>query len=607
MARGDKNFSPETPKENDWSALGRLWPFLWQFKARVIGAMSLLIAAKLANVTLPIILKYIVDTLDKTPEKVIVLPLGLLLLYGGLRFGSVLFGELRDVVFAKVTQRSMREIALKVFKHLHALDLAFHLERRTGGLSRDIERGLSGISFLQRFMLFNVIPTLIEIGLVAVILAAAYSIWYALITLGAVIFYITFSVMATEWRTRYVREANALDSKANTRSIDALLNYETVKYFNNERWEAERYDTALARWESASLNSNYSLAGLNAGQSAIIAVAVTAMMIMAANDVVNGAMTLGDLVLINAYIIQLFLPLNFLGFVYREIKRSLADMGRMFRILDKVPTISSSATAPVLKPNGGSMQFVDVAFGYHSNRGILKGVSFTVPAGSTVAVVGPSGAGKSTLARLLFRFYDPDSGSIEIDGQAIQQADVDSVRAQIGVVPQDTVLFNDTIEYNIQYGRPEATIEEVHEAARLAHLDNFIEQLPEGYDTTVGERGLKLSGGEKQRIAIARAILKDPAILVFDEATSSLDTETEQAILGAMREVAATRTTLTIAHRLSTIVDADQIIVLADGRIAETGRHTDLLAAGGLYKRLWDLQKHDSEHEQVQDPTTPTA
>lgn len=596
MAHGNRHPHPEQPTTTDWSALPRLWPYLWQFKGRVVLAMSFLLAAKLASVLLPIVLKHIVDALNQNPGIALVLPLGFLLAYGGLRLLSTLFGEFRDVVFARVTQRSMREVALKVFKHLHALDLSYHLDRRTGGLSRDIERGLAGISFLQRFMLFNIIPTLIEIGLVAVILAFSYSIWYAVITVASVVVYIGFSVTATEWRTRFVREANALDSKANTRAVDALLNYETVKYFNNETWEAERYDSALSRWESSLLKSAWSLGGLNSGQAIIIAIAITAMMIMAAQDVVSGQMTLGDLVLINAYIIQLFIPLNFLGFVYREIKRSLADMSRMFRILDKEPSLSDADQATELNTDGGgTVRFEDVAFAYHSNRPILKAVTFEIKAGQTVAVVGPSGAGKSTLARLLFRFYDPSAGRILIDGQDIALATQASLRSAIGVVPQDTVLFNDSIFYNIQYGQPEADREAVERAARLAHLDGFIKQLPEGYDTVVGERGLKLSGGEKQRIAIARTILKNPCILIFDEATSSLDSETEQAILSAMREVANERTSLVIAHRLSTVIDADEIVVMEAGSIAERGNHRSLLAQNGLYAKLWRLQQQQEE------------
>lgn len=583
--------STEVPTKNDWSALPRLWPYLWQFRTRVIVAMSCLLLAKLATVTLPIVLKYIVDGLTAEPGKILYLPLALLLSYGALRLVSTLLGELRDVVFAKVTISSMRQIALKVFRHLHGLDLAWHLERRTGGLSRDIERGLSGISFLQRFMLFNIIPTFLEIGLVAIILSVGYSVWYAVITVTAVAIYVSFSVLATEWRTAYVRKANSLDSKANTRAVDALLNYETVKYFNNEEWEADRYDNALNSWQTAALKSNFSLGWLNTGQAFIIAIAVTAMMTMAASEVVSGKMTIGDLVLINAYIIQLFLPLNFLGFVYREIKRSLADMARMFKILDQETTVVSEPNAPALVVKGGKLEFDNVCFSYHPDRQILKNVSFTVPAGSSVAIVGPSGAGKSTIARLLFRFYDAKSGEIRLDGQPLRAHDISSAREHMGVVPQDTVLFNDSIFYNIQYGRPNATKEGVERAAELAHLHGFIEQLPGGYETTVGERGLKLSGGEKQRIAIARAILKDPRILIFDEATSSLDSGTEQAILKAMREVAQNRTSLTIAHRLSTIVDADQIVVLKDGEVAETGTHKELLAKQGVYAELWELQK----------------
>jgi len=593
--------APETDAPNEWSRLRALVPYLLEFKGRVATAMAFLVVAKLANVALPLVLKQIVDGLDKSQQDLIVLPLSLLLAYGALRLSTVLLGELRDLVFGRVTERSMRRIALKVFQHLHALDLDFHLSRRTGGLSRDIERGTAGISFLLRFMLFNILPTLLEIGLVAGILLFSYDPWFAVITLGSVVLYIGFSVTFTEFRTKYVREANSLDSNANTRSVDSLLNYETVKYFGNEGFEAKQYDRSLTSWETALRKSRMSLGALNIGQAFIIAGAITSMMILAAQQVVAGVMTLGDLVLVNAYMIQLFLPLNFLGFVYREIKRALADIARMFRLLDVHAGIEDSPDAEQLQVNRPTVAFKNVDFGYTDARQILHKVSFTIPAGQKIAVVGPSGAGKSTLARLLFRFYDVNNGEITVDGKDIRELTQSSLRAAIGVVPQDTVLFNNTIFYNIAYGNPDASHEQVKRAAQLAHLDGFIDRLPDGYETMVGERGLKVSGGEKQRIAIARTILKNPAILIFDEATSSLDSHAERAILSALREVAEEHTTLVIAHRLSTVVDADQILVMENGQIAEQGRHAELLAADGIYNKMWQLQREE-EREQVSLP-----
>lgn len=583
---------------NEWTRLRALIPYLLEFKLRVGVAMVFLVSAKLANVALPIVLKHIVDGLDKSQQSLIVLPLSLLLAYGALRLATVLLGELRDLVFGRVTERSMRRIALKVFEHLHGLELDFHLSRRTGGLSRDIERGTAGISFLLRFMLFNILPTLLEIGLVAGILLFNYDPWFAAITAGSVIVYIGFSVTFTEWRTQYVRQANKLDSNANTRAVDSLLNYETVKYFGNERFEAEQYDKSLTTWETALRKSRQSLGVLNIGQALIIAGAMTGMMILAAQQVVAGAMTLGDLVLVNAYMIQMFLPLNFLGFVYREIKRALADIARMFRLLDVHAGIQDAPGATILEVRRPRVEFHNVNFGYTPERQILHDVSFAVPAASKIAVVGPSGTGKSTLARLLFRFYEVSDGAITIDGIDIRTLTQHSLRAAIGVVPQDTVLFNNTIYYNIAYGKPGADRVEVEKAARLAHLDEFIQRLPEGYDTMVGERGLKVSGGEKQRIAIARTILKNPAILVFDEATSSLDSHAERAILSAMRAVAEQHTTLVIAHRLSTVVDADQILVMENGWISEQGTHPQLLAANGVYTAMWELQREE-EREQA--------
>ena len=588
---------PDPSSRTEWRAVLRLLPYLAQFKARVGIAMTFLIAAKLANVALPLVMKEIVDALDvsQNTAAAIALPLGALLLYGGLRFATVALGELRDLVFGRVTERAMHGVALDVFWHLHSLDLDFHLARRTGGLSRDIERGVGGIRFLLRFMLFNIVPTLLEIGLIAGILLINYSWSFAAIIVVSVGLYIVFSVVVTEWRTSHVRTQNRLSSRANTRAIDSLLNYETVKYFGNERFEADEYDRNLDDWEAAMGRNRLSLASLNAGQAIIVAGAVTLMMILAAQQVVDGHMTLGDLVAVNAYMIQLFVPLNFLGFVYREIKQALADMGRMFRLTDERAAVVDAPDAGAAQAGAVSIAFDDTGFAYDARRPILQGVQFEIPAGKKVAVVGASGAGKSTLARLLFRFYDVDSGTIHVGGQDVRSVTQESLRANMGVVPQDTVLFNDTLGYNIRYGRPEATDTEVAEAARLAHLDGLIERLPDGYDTLVGERGLKLSGGEKQRVAIARAMLKNPGILIFDEATSSLDSDSERAVLKALRDAAADRTTLVIAHRLSTIVDADRIVVLDQGRVAEQGTHQALLQQGGTYARLWRMQLDSPE------------
>ncbi|SEQ12246.1 ATP-binding cassette, subfamily B [Ectothiorhodospira magna] len=575
----------------NWRILRSLLPYLMEFRGRVALAVVFLTLAKLAGVAVPVVLKYIVDHFDPSAEAALVaIPLGLLLAYGLLRFGSVFFGELRDAVFARVAERAMRRISLRVFEHLHRMDLGFHLSRRTGGLTRDIERGTTGISFLLRFTVFNIIPTLLEIALVAVILMLILSPGFAVTMVLAVGIYVIFSIFVTEWRNRFVREANQMDNRSNTRAVDSLLNYETVKYFGNETFEARRYDADLEAWESARMKNRLSLAALNSGQALIIAGGITVMMIMASSRVAAGEMTVGDLVMVNAYMIQLFIPLNFLGFVYREIREALINIERLFGLMDQPPRVVDRPGAGALVADGGAIRFTDVCFGYGPDRQILHQVSFQVPAGHKVAIVGASGAGKSTLARLLFRFYDVDRGSICIHGQDIRDVTQDSLRAAIGVVPQDTVLFNDSIRYNIAYGCPGATEAAVRRAARLAHLEDFIARLPQGYDTVVGERGLKLSGGEKQRIAIARVILKDPPILILDEATSSLDSHSEQAIMGALKAIAHSRTTLAIAHRLSTIQDADHIIVLDQGQVVEQGTHDDLLIRRGIYAGLWESQ-----------------
>ena len=581
---------------DDWKTLRSLFPYLMEFKWRVFVAMSLLIFSKLANVTVPLALKEIIDAMDKT-KSVLAIPVFLIIGYGVLRLLSTLFGELRDAVFANVTQRAIRRVALKVFEHLHNLSLRFHLDRQTGGVSRDIERGTRGIGFLLNFTLFNILPTLLEIGLVAAILLKKYSPWFAVITFITLLIYIAFTLFITEWRMVVRRTMNDLDSKANTRAIDSLLNYETVKYFGNERYEADRYDDHMAHWEAAAVRNQTSLALLNSVQSVVIAIGITTLMLLAASQVVKGAMTVGDLVLVNVYMIQLYMPLHFLGFVYREIRHALADMEKMFSLLDEHREIEDSPNATTLDVGSAAVRFDHVSFGYAPDRQILFDVSFAIPAGNTVAVVGASGAGKSTLSRLLFRFYDVQQGRILISGQDIREVTQSSLRAAIGIVPQDTVLFNDTIYYNIAYGRPEATREEIIVAAQAAHIHDFIESLPQGYDTMVGERGLKLSGGEKQRVAIARAILKNPAILIFDEATSALDSKSEKAIQAELRAIAQNRTTLVIAHRLSTVVDADQILVMDQGKIVERGTHRELLAQNRLYAQMWNLQKQE-EHAQ---------
>jgi ATP-binding cassette, subfamily B, heavy metal transporter len=586
-----------TSDRNDLKTIRTLLPYLWEFKGRVILALSLLILAKLANVSVPLVLKEIVDALDQ-PRAMLILPVFLVLSYGILRLCSTLFGELRDAIFAKVTQRAIRRIAIKVFTHLHALSLRFHLERQTGGVSRDIERGTRGISFLLNFMLFNILPTLLEISLVMGILMIQYDIWFSVIIFLTLLAYITLTLIVTEWRMIFRRTMNNMDSKANTQAIDSLLNYETVKYFGNEAWEAKRYDEYMQTWEKAAIRNQTSLASLNAGQSAIIAVGVTLLMLLAADQVIEGTMSLGDLVLVNAYMLQLYMPLHFLGFVYREIKHSLADMERMFSLLVANKEIEDNPGARILNSQNATIRFVDVNFGYESNRQVLHNVSFNIPAGQNVAVVGHSGSGKSTLSRLLFRFYDVSAGCILVNNQDIRDVTQQSLRAAMGIVPQDTVLFNDSIYFNIAYGRPEATPEEIFAAAKSAHIHDLVESLPDKYETIVGERGLKLSGGEKQRVAIARTILKKPDILIFDEATSALDSKSEKLIQAELKRISINRTTLTIAHRLSTIADADQILVMDHGRIIEHGNHKQLLAANGAYARMWILQQQQEKKDQ---------
>lgn len=570
-------------------------PYLAEFRGRALLALACLICAKLANVGVPIVLKNIVDAFEQAREQILVLPIGLLLAYGALKLSSSLFNELRDVVFARVRFRAMRRLSTRVLTHLHQLSLSYHLGRQSGAVSRDLERGTRSIATILNYLVFSVIPVLVEFTLVAAVLLTKYELIFTLVTFGTVVVYIGFTFAITEWRMDYRRQMNVLDSRANTHAFDSLLNYETVKYFGNERLELDRYDNTLAQWEDVAVKSQSSMSLLNFGQGSIIAIGVTVIMAYAAQGVVNGSMSIGDLVLVNAFMLQLFIPLGFLGIVYRQIKYALADMDLVFKLLERAPEITDAPAAPPLVLNKGAVRFEQVGFHYQPERMILQAVDFRIDPGEKVAVVGHSGAGKSTLARLLFRFYDPQQGRILIDDQDIRGVLQDSLRAAIGVVPQDTVLFNDSIRYNIAYGRTDATEDEVRRAAELAHIAEFIARLPDGWDTVVGERGLKLSGGEKQRVAIARAILKRPRILIFDEATSSLDSRTEQAIQQTLAEVSEDHTTLVIAHRLSTVVDADRILVMDQGRVIEQGAHRSLLSQGGTYAAMWELQQRERE------------
>ena len=572
--------------------LKTLWPYLMIHKARVIIAMALLVSSKGVAFLIPWTFKHIVDAFDGgSPEQLLMIPLGFVLLYGGLRFGSVFLGELRDAVFSRVTESAMRKVGLEVFAHLHQLELDFHLSRQTGGISRDIDRGTNGINFMMRFMVFNILPTILELIGVMLILLLAFDVWFSAVTLVCVVVYVVFSIKTTEWRTRFVKEANRLDSKSSTRAVDSLLNYETVKYFNNEAFEAEQYNVNLQAWEQARVDNRLSLALLNSGQALIIGLGVTCLMYLAAKGVADGSMTIGDLVMVNLYLLQLFVPLSALGFIYREIRRALSDIENMFGLLKRQSTVQDKTDAPIINVQHAAIEFEQVDFSYQNQRQILKKLSFSVAPGEKVAIVGPSGSGKSTIGRLLFRFYDISVGAIRIDGQDLRDVQQLSLRQAIGVVPQDTVLFNDTIWNNVAYGCTDASDEAIWKAIDMASLRTFVESIPEGVQTIVGERGLKVSGGEKQRIAIARVLLKNPSILLFDEATSALDSESERSILKALAQISANKTTIVIAHRLSTIVDTDRILVIDDGKLVEQGSHQELLTHGGHYARLWQMQQ----------------
>ena len=598
MPRQAREMQPPASRSH-MHTIRTLLPYLWQrsfeMRGRVVLAMMLLVLAKVANVYVPILYKQAIDILGANQATLVVVPIAILIAYGILRIATVAFGELRDAVFAKVAERAIRTVSLRVFEHLHRLSLSFHLERRTGGLSRAIERGVKGIEFLLTFMLFNILPTLVEIVMVCGILWWLYGVEYAAITFVTISAFIAFTLTVTEWRLKFRRRMNQQDSQAHTKAIDSLLNYETVKYFGNEAHEAQRFDESRRRYEEAAVQSKTSLSLLNIGQGAIIAIGLTGITIKAGYEVAAGTMTIGDFVLVNTYLIQLYIPLNFLGFVYREIKQSLTDMEAMFELMHVYPDIEDKPGAKPLDVRDGEIKFDNVRFSYDARRNILDNVSFVVPPGQTVAIVGASGAGKSTVSRILFRFYDIEGGSVRIDGQDISEVEQQSLRAAIGIVPQDTVMFNDSIFYNIAYGNPGASRAEIEEAARLAHIHEFIHALPDGYETQVGERGLKLSGGEKQRVAIARTILKNPRIMLFDEATSALDSGTEKEIQDNLKEVSRDRSTLVIAHRLSTIVDSDQILVLDNGRIAERGRHAELLERDGKYADMWHRQQETAE------------
>ncbi len=590
----DTQAASPNQRRSDWGTLERLLPYLWRYRWRVGAALAFMVAAKVANVGVPVLLKHLVDSLSiqpGDPAALLVVPMGLLVAYGLLRLSTSLFTELRELIFAKATEGTARSLSLQVFQHLHALSLRFHLERQTGGMTRDIERGTRAVHALVSYSLYSILPTIIEVALVLTLLAVQFDALFAWITVAALVIYVFFTFKITEWRTQFRREMNEMDSKAHTKAIDSLLNYETVKYFNNEGFEAQRYDESLERLRKAALKSHTTLSILNTGQQLIIAAALVLMLWRATQGVVDGRLTLGDLVMINAFMIQLYIPLNFLGVIYREIKQALTDLDKMFGLLEREREVADVPNAQDLRVREGRVQFENVHFAYDPQRPILHGVSFEIPPGKTVAVVGPSGAGKSTLARLLFRFYDVGSGRITIDGQDLREVTQSSLRRAIGIVPQDTVLFNDTVAYNIAYGQPGATRQEVESAARAARIHDFIAATPAGYDTLVGERGLKLSGGDTQRVASARTLLKNPPILIFDEATSALDSANERAIQAELRSAAQGKTTLVIAHRLSTVVDAHEILVMEGGCIAERGTHEALLAQGGLYASMWALQR----------------